>query len=110
METDKLDLWCIGRYDRVDQLESFIWLISSTRTNLTCSCKQVDGSKKTGCFDLTCPGFVQTSHEIALGAAIYPISVPYGLPYEIIVYIFKVRKNMYLMSARCMCGNITCDM
>ncbi|KAK9946318.1 hypothetical protein M0R45_011787 [Rubus argutus] len=49
----------------------------------------VDGSKKTGCFDLTCPGFVQTSHEIALGAAIYPISVPYGLPYEIIVYIFK---------------------
>ncbi|KAM5565970.1 protein neprosin [Rosa sericea] len=49
----------------------------------------VDGSKKTGCFDLTCPGFVQTSHEIALGAAIYPISVPYGLPYEIIVYVFK---------------------
>ncbi|XP_021800532.1 uncharacterized protein LOC110744821 [Prunus avium] len=48
-----------------------------------------DGSKKTGCFDLNCPGFVQTSHEIALGAAIYPISVPDGLPYEIIVYIFK---------------------
>ncbi|ONI33303.1 hypothetical protein PRUPE_1G415700 [Prunus persica] len=49
----------------------------------------VDGSKKTGCFDLTCPGFVQTSHEIALGAAIYPISVPNGLPYQIIVYIYK---------------------
>ncbi|XP_016720419.1 uncharacterized protein [Gossypium hirsutum] len=49
----------------------------------------VDASKKTGCFDLTCPGFVQTSHEIALGAAIYPISVFRGLPYQITLFIFK---------------------
>ncbi|PPD92634.1 hypothetical protein GOBAR_DD10393 [Gossypium barbadense] len=49
----------------------------------------VDASKKTGCFDLTCPGFVQTSHEIALGAAIYPISVFQGLPYQITLFIFK---------------------
>ncbi|KAG8635931.1 hypothetical protein MANES_16G077400v8 [Manihot esculenta] len=48
-----------------------------------------DGSKKTGCFDLTCPGFVQTSSEVALGAAIYPLSVPSGLPYQITLYIFK---------------------
>ncbi|XVF89127.1 hypothetical protein PTKIN_Ptkin19aG0105500 [Pterospermum kingtungense] len=47
-----------------------------------------DGAKKTGCFDLTCPGFVQTSHEIALGAAIYPISVVRGLPYQITMFIF----------------------
>jgi hypothetical protein len=37
---------------------------------------QADGSHSTGCFDLTCPGFIQTSNEIALGAAIYPISIP----------------------------------
>ncbi|KAJ0047984.1 hypothetical protein Pint_15659 [Pistacia integerrima] len=49
----------------------------------------VDGSKATGCFDLTCPGFVQTIKEIALGAAIYPISVANGLPYQISIYIFK---------------------
>ncbi|XWS17666.1 hypothetical protein CRYUN_Cryun33cG0087200 [Craigia yunnanensis] len=49
----------------------------------------VDASKKTGCFDLTCPGFVQTSSEIALGAAIYPISVFRGLPYQITLFIFK---------------------
>ncbi|KAI3687374.1 hypothetical protein L1987_81069 [Smallanthus sonchifolius] len=42
-----------------------------------------DGSRTTGCFDLTCPGFVQVYHEIALGAAIYPIPKPYGLPYQI---------------------------
>ncbi|CAN0907321.1 hypothetical protein LINGRAHAP2_LOCUS24735 [Linum grandiflorum] len=50
----------------------------------------VDGSKKTGCFDLNCPGFVQTSSEIALGSAIYPISNhSISLPYEIIIYISK---------------------
>ncbi|KAK4853526.1 hypothetical protein QYF36_010584 [Acer negundo] len=49
----------------------------------------VDASKTTGCFDLTCPGFVQTSTEIALGAAIYPISVTKGLQYQIIIYIYK---------------------
>ncbi|KAK0570591.1 hypothetical protein LWI29_003588 [Acer saccharum] len=49
----------------------------------------VDASKTTGCFDLTCPGFVQTSTEIALGAAIYPISVTNGLQYQIIIYIYK---------------------
>ncbi|KAL8499119.1 hypothetical protein ACS0TY_022189 [Phlomoides rotata] len=48
-----------------------------------------DGSKTTGCFDLTCPGFVQTSNEIALGAAIYPISNPTGLSYQITIYIHK---------------------
>ncbi|KAJ4836972.1 hypothetical protein Tsubulata_025282 [Turnera subulata] len=48
-----------------------------------------DASKTTGCFDVTCPGFVQTSNEIALGAAIYPLSVPFRLPYQITLYIFK---------------------
>lgn len=51
---------------------------------------QVDGSNQTGCFDLTCPGFVQTSNEIALGAAIYPISNPTGLPYQITIFLHKV--------------------
>ncbi|KAL3500652.1 hypothetical protein ACH5RR_039745 [Cinchona calisaya] len=48
-----------------------------------------DGSVKTGCFDATCPGFVQTSKDIALGAAIYPISNPTGLPSVIRIFIFK---------------------
>ncbi|KAK4277360.1 hypothetical protein QN277_015372 [Acacia crassicarpa] len=49
----------------------------------------VDGSIKTGCFDLTCPGFVQTSNEIALGAAINLKSIPADLTYQITIYIYK---------------------
>ncbi|KAL8054362.1 hypothetical protein ABFX02_05G132600 [Erythranthe guttata] len=48
-----------------------------------------DASKETGCFDLTCPGFVQTSNELALGAAIYPISNLSGLPYQITIFIHR---------------------
>lgn len=66
--------------------------IPFAESNFTWWCLQADASITTGCFDLTCPGFVQTSDEIALGAAIYPISVPDGLPYQITIYIFKVRK------------------
>ncbi|KAI9106627.1 hypothetical protein K1719_022155 [Acacia pycnantha] len=49
----------------------------------------VDGSIKTGCFDLTCRGFVQTSNEIALGAAINLKSIPADLTYQITIYIYK---------------------
>ncbi|XP_004143037.3 uncharacterized protein LOC101203978 [Cucumis sativus] len=49
----------------------------------------VDASHKTGCFDLTCPGFVQTSNEIALGSAIYPISTSTDLPFEITMFLFR---------------------
>ncbi|KAL3746830.1 hypothetical protein ACJRO7_015728 [Eucalyptus globulus] len=48
-----------------------------------------DSGKKTGCFDLTCPGFVQTSSKVALGAAIHPISTTDGLPYQITLYLFR---------------------
>ncbi|KAK9029610.1 hypothetical protein V6N11_026720 [Hibiscus sabdariffa] len=33
-----------------------------------------DGYKKTGCYNLECPGFVQTSHKLTLGGKIVPIS------------------------------------
>ncbi|CAI0441441.1 unnamed protein product, partial [Linum tenue] len=49
----------------------------------------VDGSNQTGCFDLSCPGFVQTSKEIALGAAINPITLPGDLTSEITIYISR---------------------
>lgn len=60
---------------------------------------QADGSNKTGCFDLTCPGFVQTNNEIVLGAAFNPISMPTDLTFQITIYIYKVRHNRHLSSA-----------
>ncbi|XP_039029552.1 uncharacterized protein LOC120163788 [Hibiscus syriacus] len=52
-----------------------------------------DASNRTGCFDMTCPGFVQTSHEIALGAVLSPISVIKGLPWQMNLFIFKDPKT-----------------
>ncbi|KMT17961.1 hypothetical protein BVRB_2g033070 isoform C [Beta vulgaris subsp. vulgaris] len=49
----------------------------------------VDSSNATGCFDLTCPGFVQTSNEIALGGVIRSIPVPGGLPWSMTIHIVR---------------------
>ncbi|XP_003603111.3 uncharacterized protein [Medicago truncatula] len=48
-----------------------------------------DTYKSTGCFDLTCKGFVQTNKDIALGATLGPVSVPSHQQYEINVGIFR---------------------
>ncbi|KAL5080277.1 hypothetical protein RYX36_008698 [Vicia faba] len=47
-----------------------------------------DSYKSTGCFDLTCSGFVQTNSEVALGAAILPISSENGDQFELNVGIY----------------------
>ncbi|XVE97637.1 hypothetical protein REPUB_Repub03eG0035900 [Reevesia pubescens] len=47
-----------------------------------------DAYKTTGCFDLICSGFVQTSSEIALGAAINNWSREHGKQYYITVGIY----------------------
>ncbi|XP_043693629.1 uncharacterized protein LOC122644092 [Telopea speciosissima] len=46
-----------------------------------------DASMKTGCFDLTCPGFVQTSKSVALGSVLDPVSALNGAQFEISIYI-----------------------
>ena len=51
---------------------------------------QRDSYRSTGCFDLTCSGFVQTG-QVALGASIGPISSFYGKQYVLNVGIFQVR-------------------
>ncbi|XP_048444563.1 uncharacterized protein LOC103929669 [Pyrus x bretschneideri] len=48
-----------------------------------------DAYKSTGCFDLTCPGFVQTNKDIALGMALQPISSASGPQYQTTFSITK---------------------
>ncbi|GMI88514.1 hypothetical protein like AT5G25950 [Hibiscus trionum] len=49
----------------------------------------LDGTTSTGCYDLNCDGFVHTNPEIALGAALEPLSSLYGQQYYITVGMFK---------------------
>ncbi|KAE9603642.1 hypothetical protein Lal_00001604 [Lupinus albus] len=42
-----------------------------------------DSHKSTGCFDLSCSGFVQTNNEVALGAAFQPVSSKNGTQYSL---------------------------
>jgi len=55
-----------------------------------CHYLQNDSYHRTGCYNLLCPGFVQTNKNIALGAAISPISSYNGDQFDITLLIWKV--------------------
>ncbi|XP_030961730.1 uncharacterized protein LOC126722440 [Quercus robur] len=46
-----------------------------------------DAYTNTGCFNLGCPGFVQVSHQIAMGATLSPLSVYNGPQYTVNFYV-----------------------
>ncbi|KAL4281892.1 hypothetical protein GQ457_03G041330 [Hibiscus cannabinus] len=52
-----------------------------------------DGYQRTGCYNLECPGFVQTSHKLTLGGKIVPISQYGGDQFEISIYIHKDKQS-----------------
>jgi len=52
---------------------------------------QRDSYRSTGCFNLNCPGFVQTG-QVVLGGKIEPISSHWGPQYDINVGMFLVKK------------------
>ncbi|KAG4136262.1 hypothetical protein ERO13_D08G270200v2 [Gossypium hirsutum] len=47
-----------------------------------------DSYKTTGCFDMTCSGFVQTSSQHVLGGSIGPVSTEFGKQYYLRVGIY----------------------
>jgi len=51
-------------------------------------------SNNQGCFNLLCQGFVQVTDKVALGGPITPLSVYNGPNYEIVIKVFKVKKNI----------------
>ncbi|KAL6897903.1 hypothetical protein ACP4OV_006862 [Aristida adscensionis] len=48
-----------------------------------------DAYQETGCYNLHCSGFVQTSNRVAIGAAISPISAYNGRQFDITILIWK---------------------
>ncbi|XP_044415876.1 uncharacterized protein [Triticum aestivum] len=59
---------------------------------------EYDGLYKKSCIDFSCPGFVQVSHRVGLGARMRPPSVYHGKQTVIHIQIFKdpVPKNWWL--------------
>ncbi|XP_010536287.1 PREDICTED: uncharacterized protein LOC104811325 [Tarenaya hassleriana] len=59
-----------------------------------------DGYDKTGCYDLKCESFVQTSSKTAVGAAFNHYSTPRGPEYKCIFLIRKDRgsENWWLLT------------
>ncbi|KAJ0627301.1 putative neprosin [Helianthus annuus] len=49
-----------------------------------------DGYKQYGCYNLDCPGFIQTNTEIAIGGSLSPTSQVDGSQYEMTILIWKV--------------------
>ncbi|CAI9102437.1 OLC1v1000710C1 [Oldenlandia corymbosa var. corymbosa] len=60
---------------------------------ITSSIIGCDGYKETGCYNLLCSGFVQTSSQIALGAAISPISTYKSSQFQIVLLVQKDPKS-----------------
>ncbi|CAH1419884.1 unnamed protein product [Lactuca virosa] len=51
--------------------------------------KPLNDGYRSGCYNLLCSGFVQTTHEICLGATLDPVSTYNGAQYDINVLIWK---------------------
>ncbi|CAJ1973510.1 unnamed protein product [Sphenostylis stenocarpa] len=60
---------------------------------------QRDSYRSTGCFDLTCSGFVQIG-QIVLGGTIKPVSSFWGPQYEINVGMFLVKMFKYAIDSK----------
>ncbi|GLU01489.1 hypothetical protein SLE2022_187960 [Rubroshorea leprosula] len=80
-----------GPGDNFESIES-VWVVNpklygDTRTRFFAYWTK-DAYNQTGCFDLTCSGFIQTSSHVALGAAIEPCSSTSGPQYYIPIGIF----------------------
>ncbi|MCH87384.1 carboxyl-terminal peptidase [Trifolium medium] len=54
----------------------------------------------TGCFDLTCHGFVQTNKNIVLGGTIGPISIPFHQQYELNYGIFRDNEGKWWLKVK----------
>ncbi|XP_022714533.1 uncharacterized protein LOC111274162 [Durio zibethinus] len=52
-----------------------------------------DGYEKTGCYNLECPGFVQTNNKVVLGSLLEPVSTYGGTQFDINIFIHKDKQS-----------------
>ncbi|CAN0881750.1 hypothetical protein LINGRAHAP2_LOCUS14416 [Linum grandiflorum] len=65
------------------------WMIFYSENKINYCVCQSDGYRSTGCYNLECAGFVQTSNKIALGTGFTPMSTYGGGQFEITITIHK---------------------
>ncbi|XP_028082217.1 uncharacterized protein LOC114283557 [Camellia sinensis] len=69
---------------------SQIWVMSDKTTLNTIEAGWMgDNYQSTGCYDLSCPGFVQTNHKFAIGCTIKPVSTYNEKAFAISMLIYK---------------------
>ncbi|AED93504.1 AslB, putative (DUF239) [Arabidopsis thaliana] len=85
-------IWLVGGLSENFESVEGGWMVNpavfgDSRTRLFISWT-TDGYTKTGCINLLCAGFVQTSKKFALGATVEPVSSSSSTQYHITVSIF----------------------
>ncbi|KAK8581181.1 hypothetical protein V6N12_071416 [Hibiscus sabdariffa] len=90
----RLNVWKPATFDGEFSLAQ-IWVVADRgpEANTVEAGWQSDGYQKTGCYNLECPGFVQTSNKLSLGGKIEPVSQYEGDQFELSIYIHKDKQS-----------------
>ncbi|KAK7853110.1 hypothetical protein CFP56_036866, partial [Quercus suber] len=85
-----INIWS-PRVESPDEYTTPVWLRSSPGNDFESieAGWMLDGYQKTGCINLICSGFVQTSQTVAIGASVQPVSKKQGKQYGITIRINK---------------------
>ncbi|KAL6960089.1 hypothetical protein U1Q18_049393 [Sarracenia purpurea var. burkii] len=76
---------------------SQIWALERTGGSSTTNAIEAgwmrDNYQNTGCYNLECPGFVQTSRKVAIGSPLKPVSTYKRKTFDISVVVYKDKKT-----------------
>nr|VDD26968.1 unnamed protein product [Brassica oleracea] len=98
-----INVWNPSGVQKGDYSSAQMWLLAGDQSEMSEVIEagwMKDAYRKTGCINLLCSGFVQTSKHLALGAAIEPVSRSGHEQYYITVKIYQdsQSKNWWLAS------------
>ncbi|CAL1394775.1 unnamed protein product [Linum trigynum] len=93
-EQSAAQLWVTdGEGENIDTIEAG-WTVSTYTNHPTLFVYwTADDYKTTGCYNMGCPGFVQTNHKIALGAFLDPASTYGGQQLFVSILIYRDDQN-----------------
>ncbi|KAM7272593.1 hypothetical protein ACFE04_027256 [Oxalis oulophora] len=92
-------VWIIGGNPIVETIEVYPNINGDANTRFFIYWTR-DDYKQTGCYNLKCPGFVQTNPNVAIGATISPVSTYDGelTALRVVVWLDANSRNWWLMA------------